>query len=692
LTIDHYPLTIFCVSPTPARPLIPPSFGMRGSLECPLMATSTPHARTPREVDYIIVGSGAGGGPLAANLANAGYEVAVIEAGIDDSANHNTTVPLFHAFASEDPDLSWSFFANHYTAAAQRRKDFDPKFDDEKGGIFYPRCSSLGGCTVHNAMITIYPDNSDWDHIAEITGDSSWSARRMRMYFERIERCHYDGWFGLLWRARNMLHKVLRGVGIYWNPGRHGYDGWLQTETTDPKLAFQDAQLSRLIYEAAEQVFEEKRGPWIKKAITTLRRFAERGLDPNDWRRVVEKTEGLSFIPLATEKGVRTGPRERLKTVQNKYPARLHIETEALACRIRFENGLKPLRATAVEYIKGLHLYGADPHAAPKSPLESLERGEIHARREVILAAGAFNSPQLLMLSGIGPREELERCNISVLHDLPGVGRNLQDRYETGVVSEMKGDFAVLDRATFSPHPGDPYFMEWRDKGTGLYTSNGAVVGILKRSTGSQPVPDLFIFGLVAYFKGYERGYSKKHIRERNYFTWIVLKGHTHNRSGQVTIRSNDPRDVPDINFRYFDDDQAVPAKDWQQDLDAVVEGVEFVRRMNADPGLRAYIGRELVPGDQWETREKLREFIKREAWGHHASCTCKIGVDSDPLAVLDGKFRVRGTKNLRVVDASVFPRIPGLFIVSAVYMISEKASDVILDAARSEEASKKGR
>ena len=87
----------------------------------------------------------------------------------------------------------------------------------------------------------------------------------------------------------------------------------------------------------------------------------------------------------------------------------------------------------------------------------------------------------------------------------------------------------------------------------------------------------------------------------------------------------------------------------------------------------------ELIPGAQISTREQLKEFIRNEAWGHHASCTCKIGTREDRMAVLDSNFRVYGTRNLRVVDASVFPHIPGFFIVTAIYMISEKASDAIL-------------
>jgi choline dehydrogenase len=155
-------------------------------------------------------------------------------------------------------------------------------------------------------------------------------------------------------------------------------------------------------------------------------------------------------------------------------------------------------------------------------------------------------------------------------------------------------------------------------------------------------------------------------------FTWAILMAHTTNTAGTVTLRSRDPRDTPAIDFRYFD--EGSPGGD--EDLDAVVWGIRFVRRMAHRSEMTAA---ELVPGDAVGTHEELREFVRTHAWGHHASCTCKIGRDDDPTAVLDGRFRVRGTRNLRVVDASVFPRIPGYFIVTPTYMISETASDAVL-------------
>jgi len=135
------------------------------------------------EHDFIIVGSGAGGGPLAANLAKNGFRVLVLEAGGWDSPEV-AQVPAFHPHASEHPDLSWEFFVKHYT----NPKEPDSKWDGERNGIFYPRAATVGGCTVHNAMITMCGPSVDWDEIAKITNDHSWSGERMRTYFERLEK------------------------------------------------------------------------------------------------------------------------------------------------------------------------------------------------------------------------------------------------------------------------------------------------------------------------------------------------------------------------------------------------------------------------------------------------------------------------------------------------------------------------
>src|SRR6185295_3436097 len=172
-------------------------------------------------------------------------------------------------------------------------------------------------------------------------------------------------------------------------------------------------------------------------------------------------------------------------------------------------------RAIGVEYREGAHLYRADPKVASDMPAVQVFR----ATKEIILSAGAFNTPQLLMLSGIGPRDELERHRIPVHIELPGVGQNLQDRYEVGIVYKMKENFSTLEGARFeADEQNDPAYREWkyasaeeRKDGKGfLYSSNGVVIAILKRSSiakNAQQDPDLFIFGLPSDFRGYEQGY-----------------------------------------------------------------------------------------------------------------------------------------------------------------------------------------
>ena len=594
--------------------------------------------------DYVIVGSGAGGGPLAANLARAGFRVLLLEAGGDDDS-YDYDVPAFHARASEDDRYAWNFFVRHYADDARQRRD--PKFRAAENGVLYPRCATLGGCTAHNAMILLYPHNSDWDNIAAITGDASWSSDNMHRYFTRLERCEY--------------------VSRIDAASRHGFDGWLATNVADPLLMVRDAFAQGLVKAMLRESFATLGRPFSR----VLGRLASH-FDPNDWRLVRQSGEGVCVMPVSTQGGHRVGSREYIRRVQRACPDRLVVRTRALVTRVVLD---EHRRATGVEYLSGRHLYRADPlHAVADVP----QREQVAARREVILCAGAFNTPQILKLSGIGPRAELERHGIAVRHDLPGVGENLQDRYEVSVVTRMRADFSLVEGMRFRPPaPGeepDPQFREWL-RGAGPYTTNGAIVSMMKRSRQERPEPDLFIFGLLGSFSGYYPGYSRAIAKGEDYFSWAILKAHTGNSAGRVTLRSNDPRDVPDVNFHYFD--EGTGAVD---DLDSVVEGVETVRRITAR--CDDIIAEELSPGAAVRTPDEIRRFVQDTAWGHHASCSCRMGPRNDAGAVVDSRFRVHGVAGLRIVDASVFPKIPGFFIAAAVYMISEKASDVIAEDA----------
>jgi choline dehydrogenase len=199
-------------------------------------------------------------------------------------------------------------------------------------------------------------------------------------------------------------------------------------------------------------------------------------------------------------------------------------------------------------------------------------------------------------------------------------------------------------------------------------------MGVKKHSKADGRDADLYMFALPGYFKGYHPGWAANAL-QADHISWVVLKGHTQNTAGSVTLNSDDPTATPNIDFRYFTDGNDSSG----DDLDAVVEGVRHVRRINRYSNFRRHVDSEAFPSKSVKTEKDVREFVQREAFGHHASCSNKMGNSHDPMAVVDGNFRVHGVKNLRVVDASVFPKIPGLFIVVPTYMISEKASEIIL-------------
>ena len=619
----------------------------------------------PLAAEYVIVGSGAGGGPLAVRLAAAGHSVLVLEAG-ELATGPVYDVPVFHAFATESPDMAWNFFVSHYDNEAQAKRD--QKYDAGRGGVLYPRSATIGGCTAHNAMITVYPNDADFDAISDLTGDPSWRAAAMRTYFERLERCTYrNKWIATVLSRLGRIFAALDVRG-------HGFHGWLPTSIGRPALLAKDWQLIKAVASAAEKELSALCGnplkPWQR-----LSRWW--WFDPNIAALQHKKDSllGLWLIPLAVGAGRRHGTREPLLEAAAAPGSTLRILSGCYATRLLLD---EQNRCTGVEFVTGAHLYRADPNASGARPGPAQVAV---ATREVIVAGGAFNTPQLLKLSGIGPADELREFGIEVRADLPGVGANLQDRYEISVVTDLPRQLDLLAGGAFRPpQPGDtqpdPLLAAWRD-GKGPYTTNGGLLAVVASSSSAAPVPDLFLFAVPADFRGYRVGYAEDLGRNKDRLTWVILKAHTNNRAGSVRLRSADPLDPPEIRFRYFEEGSDASGAD----LDAAVAGVKLARGLTHR--LAAWGAQEIYPGPDVDTDDEIRQYVRDNAWGHHACGTCAIGPSGDPNAVIDSQFRVRGVPGLRVVDASVFPRIPGYFIVTAVYMISEKAADVILaDAA----------
>jgi len=700
------------------------------------------------DYEFVVVGSGAGGGPLAVSLAKKGRRVLLLEAGEDVAESRRPSlgelapydtyhVPALHTQSTEDPTMRWDYFVDHYdlqTGQGRDRALRDDKITCEQGGrqllcrdadpangpitpvgVLYPRAGTLGGCTSHNAMITVYPHANDWNYVAELTGDESWRAENMRQYFGLVERNRYlESTTG---RDHHEDGRIIEG-----SAAGHGESGWLQTELANANAGMDDRKLRSIVAGAAFVTGGlQEDGIDLFNGIGELLSVTGRDLNTTDPAR--DSMQGLFRIPLATENGRRNGTREAILRQAAVPGTTLTVRLRSLVTNVRFADQLDAQgqpRAIGVDFLAASHQYQADPNARHTVTVE--QRRSVTVSNEVILSAGAFNTPQLLMLSGIGPAGHLadedvpcigalgEQCYL----DRPGVGTNLQDRYEVGLVTEVSGyysafphlvgetknQFSILKDCTFGAGD-DQCMVKWEQTGDGPYASNGGVVGLVYRgagatafpdldpSAGTPPTadPDLFIFGLPSDFRGYRPGYSEQVIATKKRFTWAVLKAHTNNTGGTVRLRSNDPRERPEIDFHYFEEGTSWNGSSNEAirdpDLQSMVDGVQVVRRIIDKVDGNALLSpfgdlTEVYPGRQVDEQAEIAEFVRNQSWGHHASCTAPIGRAGDPNAVLDSHFRVQGTSGLRVVDASVFPRIPGFFIVVPIYMVSEKAAIVI--------------
>ncbi|ROV90429.1 hypothetical protein VSDG_08453 [Cytospora chrysosperma] len=623
--------------------------------------------------DYIVVGSGPGGGPTAANLAVAGYKVLLIDAGGDQGDNYYESIPVLFPRATDDlPETQWNYFVTRSSDPAVQAQDaitsyrlsngsiytgLDPPADATAIGTLYPRAGTLGGCSRHNALVTVRPFDSDWDAVADLTGDTSWNGSTFQRLFEKIEHCNY------------LPNSV---VG-------HGFTGWFWTELTSLLTAVQDLKVVSIIVSAGSALGMNLVGI----AVGTITGLAEILLkDINAPGSTI--TPGPYQIPLSMKNSERAGARNWILEVANAVDDsgdrmyHLDIKLHTLVTKIQFDTtGDEPL-ATGVEYYEGEALYRADP----RSDSATIQgTGVINASKEVIIAAGAFNTPQLLMLSGVGPADELAQFGIEQLVDLP-VGSNLRDHIEVPVISETQTNFSLLNGCTLMygyPDVPDPCLERYLD-GTdatskGPYATNGLAIGVvMKSSAATQDDPDLLVYGGPANFPGFFPGWSELALNsDFRHWVWISLKASTQNTAGTVTLSSADPRDTPVIAFNTFEGSDAAAA----QDIQASYEGVEYARRAMDDLIPLDGSFTETKPGRaNVSTEAETKQYVSTNSFGHHACCTAAIG------SVLDSNFRVLGVRGLRVVDASSFPVVPGFFIQLPTYLLSAKASEAILEDA----------
>lgn len=628
--------------------------------------------------DYIVVGSGPGGAPVAVNLAKAGYSVLILEAGDDQSDDPST-----HALALSVPKPTnrWDFFVKLYSNDTQtlrsnhltwKRADGtlwvgsgrDAPADAKLLGVHYPRGATLGGSSTINAAGAVLPSASDWDSIGELTGDRSWSNAKFREILQRVERNLY----------------LPRGT-----PG-HGFDGYLPIAGNDGTVWANQPDLTEVFKSMVSSVGDDP---------ADVIKMVQRDINSDSPTR--DTTQGLFSLPFhANATFSRFSARDLIRATlaarkpngDAKYP--LTLRTNALATRVLFDKPRKGKipRATGVEFLSGASVYRADPRHNSSHTGTKLTAT---ARREVILSAGVFNTPQLLLLSGIGPASHLASHNIPLLVPLPSVGTRLQDNHELPLIGLARRPLVSLPTTPPDPpctfgSPGDPCLTAFTDHQTGPYARAGINSNAFLLRTNHTPYPnatDVLLFTLPGVaFRGFwpaEANASSIPPEPPGTVSLSMVKLHPQSpRAGTVRLRSGDARDAPAVNFELFAEGAAT-------DLGAFADAAAWVRGVFA--GVQGPAGpvRGVEPpcvGDEKGggcSRAADEQWVRDRVFGHHATGTCAMG------EVVDSRLRVKGVEGLRVVDGSVFPRVMGAFPVLATFLVGEKGSEDILADARGE-------
>ena len=364
---------------------------------------------------------------------------------------------------------------------------------------------------------------------------------------------------------------------------------------------------------------------FVEAAVAAGLRHRENLNDPDN--------EGVGFVPVSQRKGRRWSTADGYLRPALRRP-NLTVATQAHVTRVLVEDG----RAVGVDYRLG-------------------EREEeARAEREVILCGGAINSPHLLLLSGIGPRHVLETAGIDVVHELPGVGRNLQDHLANGILARTTGAKTLYTAESYRN------LVRFLARRRGPLTSNVAEGAAFVRSRAELQGPDLeLVFAPVLYEEEGLVPPSEDGIT----LAAVLLQPRSF---GTVQLRSADPFDPPVIDPRYLSD---------PEDVRVLLHGVRLARRVLAQEPLARHVAGELQPGEEAQSDEELEAHLRaRSQTLYHPVGTCRLGTDE--LAVVDPELRVRGLGRLRVVDASAIPWVPRGHTGWPTVMLAERAADLV--------------
>ena len=550
--------------------------------------------------DHIIVGAGTAGCLLANRLsADRTKRVLMIEAGGNDDYLW-VHIPVGYLYCIGNPRTDW-LYSTEPDAGLNGRT------------LRYPRGKVLGGCSSINGMIYMRGQQRDYDGWAAASGDARWRWDDSLRYFQQ----HEDHW---------------RGANAH-----HAAPGF-------------DATGARA---GGEWRVDKQRLRWeILDAFAAAAQ--EAGIPATeDFNR--GNNEGVGYFEVNQRGGVRwNATKAFLRPIEHRD--NLQVWTGAQVTRlisVRDESGL---RVTGVEVRPEGH-----DHNRGAALIARLRGDGRPGTGEIVMAAGAIGTPQVLQLSGIGPAALLQRHGISVQHDLPGVGQNLQDHLQIRAVFAVQGVKTLNTQANSLLGKG-LIGLQYLLRRSGPMSMAPSQLGCFTKSS-----PALAWADLQYHVQPLSLDAFGEPLHRFNAFTASVCNLNPTSR-GQVQIRSNRPEDAPAIQPNYLSTDH---------DRQIAAQSLRLTRRIAAQPALAKYQPREVKPGVQFETDAELARLAGDIGTTiFHPVGTCKMGAADDVMAVVDSSLRVRGVAGLRIADASVMPTITSGNTNSPTLMIAERAAD----------------
>lgn len=558
--------------------------------------------------DYIIIGAGTAGCLLANRLtADPSKRVLLIEAGAKDDY-HWIHIPVGYLYCIGNPRTDW-LYQTEADAGLNGRK------------LRYPRGKTLGGCSSINGMIYMRGQQRDYQRWSEITGDDDWSWDRVLPYF-KLHEDHYKGASG--WHGAQGVPAELLTEGPVDDPWR---------------------KVMRERQAGGEWRVEKQRLRW--DVLDAFAQAAQQAGIPasEDFNR--GNNEGVGYFEVNQRSGWRWNTAKAFLRPTCYARPNFELWTTAQVSRLLVEtraDGHK--RCTGVQVWTGTEMLTA------------------HAAGEVILCAGAVGSPQILQLSGIGPAALLQQHGVPVVHDLPGVGENLQDHLQIRSVYKVQG-VKTLNTLASSVWGKAMIGLEYLLRRSGPMSMAPSQLGAFTRSSPDQPYPNI-----QYHVQPLSLDAFGEPLHAFPAFTASVCNLNPTSR-GHVRITSPRFEDAPAIAPNYL----STP-----EDRQVAADSLRVTRRIVAQPALAPYRPEEFKPGVQYQTDEELARLAGDIASTiFHPVGTTRMGRADDPMAVVDSHLRVRGIDGLRVVDAGVMPVITSGNTNSPTLMMAERAARWIL-------------